>query len=164
MTPRSAPVSEEKDDLQVAPGIGGIGGKLLLTLFLSPFVLIGALFTISFFLQTCFALWSYAWRPIPCTILTSTVDTHPGSNGGATHYNFRVSYRYMYDGVPHVGRRYRPGYVGSSDIGDARSSSWRRSSSPRRSASRSSSSGRRPGPGRSSAGWAGDGSPGGGST
>ncbi|HUR38906.1 MAG TPA: DUF3592 domain-containing protein, partial [Planctomycetota bacterium] len=63
------------------------------------------------------------WRATPCTILASRVESHSGSKGGST-YSVEVSYEYVVDDKPYVGKRYKfmsgssSGYDGKKEIVD----------------------------------------------
>ncbi|HLY08520.1 MAG TPA: DUF3592 domain-containing protein [Planctomycetota bacterium] len=47
-----------------------------------------------------------SWRQVPCTILTSRVESHSSGKGGPT-YSVEVTYEYLIDDEPHVGKRYQ---------------------------------------------------------
>lgn len=54
------------------------------------------------------------WPAVPCTIVASGVE----ERGGAEPYDFRVLYRYAWNGRPHVGAVYRAGGWGSADLAE----------------------------------------------
>jgi len=54
------------------------------------------------------------WREVPCTILTSEVESHSSSKGGPT-YSIAVTYEYELEDQRHVGSRYK--FAGGSSSG-----------------------------------------------
>src|SRR5260221_4986637 len=63
------------------------------------------------------------WREVPCTILTSKVESHSSSKGGPT-YSVEVTYEYEVEAQRHVGKRSKfmsgssSGYDGKKEIVD----------------------------------------------
>jgi hypothetical protein len=98
-------------------------GRTVLGCFFSFFCLFGLAMSFVFLWPLVQIVQARAWRETPCTILTSRVEQHSGSKGGAT-YNVAVTFEYVVDDQRHVGTRYKfmggssSGYDGKQEIVD----------------------------------------------
>ena len=78
-----------------------------LALFGSIFAIMGFAALIPVFLLPMFhIIEAQGWRSVPCTILHSQVLSHSTSRGGGPTYSIKISYKYTFDNVQHVGTRY----------------------------------------------------------
>ena len=103
-----------------ASGQPGLGGKIVGSLFFLPVLAMGVVF-LSLMVYGFFrAVRTYSWDEAECLILESGVDEHPEAAEASEAYRFKVRYGYAYEGARYTSDRYRPGYSGSSDIGEAR--------------------------------------------
>jgi uncharacterized protein DUF3592 len=96
-----------------------LGGKIVGSLFLVPFLALGLVFLGLMIYGLYGAVRTYAWDPAECLILESGVDEHPEAAEASEAYRFKVLYTYTVRGARYTSDRYRPGYSGSSDIGEA---------------------------------------------
>ncbi|HEY7214288.1 MAG TPA: DUF3592 domain-containing protein [Thermoanaerobaculia bacterium] len=103
-----------------AGGKRGLGGKIVGSLFFLAFLAMGLWFAGLVVYSFYRGVRTYAWDPAECLILESGVDEHPEAAEASEAYQFRVRYAYSAQGARYTSDRYRPGYSGSSDIGEAR--------------------------------------------
>ena len=103
-----------------AGGKRGLGGKIVGSLFFLPFLAMGLWFAGLVAYSFYRGVRTYAWDEAECLILESGVDEHPEASEASEAYRFRVRYAYSVQGARYTSDRYRPGYAGSSDIGEAR--------------------------------------------
>lgn len=103
-----------------AGGKVGLGGKIVGSLFFLPFLAMGLVFAGLIVYSFYRGVRTYAWDQAECLILESGVDENPQASEADEDYLFRVRYAYSVQGARYTSDRYRPGYAGSSDIGDAR--------------------------------------------
>jgi hypothetical protein len=100
-------------------GRGGLGRRIFVSLFLLAFLAMGlwvsGLMIYGFYRSAL----TYVWDPAECLILKSGVAEHPEAAEAGEAYRFQVLYTYEADGVRFNSDQYRPGYSGSSDIGEA---------------------------------------------
>lgn len=98
-------------------------GKFFLGCFFSFFMLFGLGMSMIFLWPIVNVVQAKNWRPTPCTILESRVESHRGSKGGTT-YSVEVRYEYFVDEQRYVGTRYKfmsgssSGYDGKKEIVD----------------------------------------------
>jgi|SRR5579859_2109979 len=98
-------------------------GRGFLVVFFTIFMLFGLAMSAVFLYPLVQIARARDWREVPCTILTSRVESHSGSKGGST-YSVEVAYEYEIDGQRHVGMRYKfmsgssSGYDGKKEIVD----------------------------------------------
>jgi hypothetical protein len=80
------------------------GGRLLLGLFFSVFLLVGVWATYSFALKPWLGVWAARdWVPVTCQIRSSEVRQH---DGDSTTYSVAITYSYVVDGREYTGDRY----------------------------------------------------------
>src|SRR5437868_7655480 len=90
-------------------------GRFGLGCFFTVFLLIGLITTFfMFLLPLSQIIGARNWRPTPCTILTSKVESHRSSKGGTT-YSIEVTYAYLVDDQRHESSRYK--FTGGSSGG-----------------------------------------------
>jgi hypothetical protein len=88
-----------------------------LSAFFALFAVFGALFLIPFFgLPLWHVSQARGWDAVPCTIVSSGVESHSGSDGGPT-FSVAVTYHYTVAGHEYTGSRY--GFMGGSSSGTA---------------------------------------------
>jgi len=98
-------------------------GRRFIGCFFTVFMLFGLAMSAMFLWPLVQIYQASSWRPTPCTILTSRVESHSGSKGGST-YSVEVSFRYTVDDKEYVGTRYKfmsgssSGYDGKKEIVD----------------------------------------------
>jgi len=98
-----------------APAPAGVRGGCGMALFFTLFVLMGGGMFGAFFLGPWIHVQqARGWTETPCTIISSTVQSHRGSKGGST-YSVEMVYRYTVDGREHKASRY--GFLGGSSGG-----------------------------------------------
>lgn len=78
------------------------------------FTLMGLAFSAVFLFPVVQIVRAMAWRQVPCTILSSEVESHRGSKGGST-YSVAVKYEYVVDDQRYTGDRYK--FFGGSSSG-----------------------------------------------
>jgi len=105
-----------------SPASGGrsLTGKIVGSLFFLPFLALGVWFAALMAWGFYRGARTYTWDQAECLILESSVDEHPEAAEANEAYRFKVLYTYMVRGARYTSDRYRQGYNGSSDIGDAR--------------------------------------------
>lgn len=108
-------------------------GRRILGCFFTFFVLFGLGMSTVFLLPVVQTFQANGWRRVPCTIVTSQVETHSSSNGSPT-YSVAVTYRYTVDDSNYVGTRYKFMSGSSSGYDGKRAIVDRLSPAPRRSA------------------------------
>jgi hypothetical protein len=89
-------------------------GRWPIGCFLTFFMLFGLGMSFVFLWPLVEIVQATGWREVPCTILTSEVESHRGSKGGST-YSVAVTYEYFVDDERHVGTRYK--FMGGSSSG-----------------------------------------------
>lgn len=95
----------------------GRGGAGCLVLFFLVFLLFGGGFLYGFFVRPVLGILAAKnWPEVPCTILTSEVKTHRGSDGNT--YSVAITYAYEFDGRDYESSRYH--FLGGSSSGHAR--------------------------------------------
>ena len=98
-------------------------GRLFLGCFFTVFTLFGLGMSVMFLWPIVEILQAGNRRPTPCTIVTSRVESHSSSKGGAT-YSVDVRYKYVVDDKEYLGDRYKfmsgssSGYDGKKEIVD----------------------------------------------
>lgn len=97
----------------------GWGGKIFGSLFFLAFFAIGLWFSALMVYGLYRSALTYAWDESQCLILESGVTEHPEAAESSEAYRFKVLYTYRVQGARYSSDRYRPGYSGSSDIGEA---------------------------------------------
>jgi hypothetical protein len=98
----------------------GLGGRIFGSLFLLAFLAMGLWFSGLMVYAFYRSVRTYAWDPAECLIVKSGVEEHPEAAEASEAYRFQVLYTYEVAGARFTSDRYRPGYSGSSDIGEAR--------------------------------------------
>ena len=91
-----------------------VKGRRFLGCFFTVFLLIGLGTSAALFYPLVQIAQARNWREVPCTILTSTVESHSSSKGGPT-YSVEVTYEYELEDQRHVGNRYK--FTGGSSSG-----------------------------------------------
>lgn len=81
--------------------------------FFGVFLLVGLGFLLIFAVPAWRVVSSQGWTPIDCEILSSSVGSHAGENGGT--YSIDVRYRYTFEGIEYTGDRYE--FLGGSSSG-----------------------------------------------
>ena len=83
----------------------GIGGRIFLFLFGTPFFALGAFFTWMGGIQPILRnLDSKSWEEVPCRIVSSRVESHSSSDG--TTYSVEITYTYNWRGRSYTSDRY----------------------------------------------------------
>ena len=97
----------------------GCTGRVGLTIFFLVFLGFGLFF--GFFIGRSFvaSVAMRSWSQIPCTILESRTEQSADRSSGASSHRFVVRYRFTWNRAAYEGDRFRPGYSGSSDAGEA---------------------------------------------
>src|SRR5436190_23898634 len=80
-------------------------GKFFLGCFFTFFMLFGLGMSVMFLWPLVEISQAKSWRPTPCTILESKVESHRGSK--STTYNIAVRYEYFVDDRRYEGTRYK---------------------------------------------------------
>ena len=88
-------------------GIGCLYG------FFGIFGLFGGAFLLFFLAPAMKSIGALSWNAVPCTMLESRVEEHPGDDGST--YSVEVRYRYEVEGREYTGDRYR--FLGGSSSG-----------------------------------------------
>lgn len=81
--------------------------------FFGVFLLAGLAFSMVFVVPAIRVVKARSWDPVPCEILSSHVESHPGDD--STTYSVEVRYRYQVDGLSYEGDRYQ--FLGGSSSG-----------------------------------------------
>src|SRR6185295_7997285 len=81
-------------------------GRFALGCFFTFFLLFGLAMSVVFLWPVVLIAKAKSWRQVPCTILTSQVESHRGSKGGST-YSVAVTYEYVIDDQKYTGTRYK---------------------------------------------------------
>jgi len=102
---------------------GKAKGRRFLGCFFTVFMLFGLGMSAVFLHPLVQIAQARSWRELPCTILTSKVESHSSSKGSPT-YSVEVTYEYVLEDQRHVGTRYKfmggssSGYDGKKEIVD----------------------------------------------
>lgn len=71
------------------------------------FLSAGGVFSYKFFAKPVLRVWSARdWKPTPCTIIHSRVDSHSSPKGGGDKYSVEILYSYEVGGQPYKSNRY----------------------------------------------------------
>lgn len=95
------------------------GGKFAGSVFGLGFFLMGSLFTYFVAREAYSAARTYSWTTVPCVIVASAVAEHPDAAEASEAFVFTVRYRYLFGGEEREADRFKPGYRGSADAGEA---------------------------------------------
>lgn len=88
-------------------------GRFALGCFFTFFLLFGLAMSAVFLWPIVEILQASNWRKVPCTILTSTVESH--SSKKSSTYSVEVTYEYVIDDQKYTGNRYK--FMGGSSSG-----------------------------------------------
>ena len=102
--------------IAVRRGSGGIAARVVPSLFLAVFLVLGLLFLWAVLRDIGRTIGSYRWPETECLILDGDVEVPSGGEGD---FVYRVSYRWRAGGRDYTGDRLRFGYDGSGDSADA---------------------------------------------
>ncbi len=97
----------------------GWGGRIFGSLFFLGFFAVGLWFSALMVYGMYRSALFYLWDENECLIVESGVDEQPEDVAAGEDYRFKVLYTYTVQGARHSSDRYRPGYIGSADIGEA---------------------------------------------
>jgi hypothetical protein len=101
------------------PGTVGLVGRLFITGFFLVFLLAGLFFTVVLLREVFRAAETYAWKEVPCEIVSSAVAERRTSSGSSTPYWFEVRYAYSIDGNSFSSSRHRRSAGGFGDYNKA---------------------------------------------
>jgi hypothetical protein len=96
-----------------------IGGRVLLTLFLSVFFGFGVVFIVIITRGLVDVARTRDWNETPCTIIASEAGLREEAEGDEPAYAFRVAYRYTHDGQTHTSKAWRLEDKGFDQFRDA---------------------------------------------